>query len=235
MDIIVEDIHMVDQCFPVPSPDDMEIIDDDIDMVDRFSPVPSLDHMDIVDDDIDMVDQFFHLNEASLSPQHISSPFCSNGDARYQKHEKGEIPGFVPITGQKIDQWQQHMQESTQNTNRTGGDGPFVYPHSGNVFMGRSNGRRLKLFVPDTNRVRGVAKRNNGRAVKTRLETAKGAAQEETADTALDSPMEDAHEEARETPFKASEQKIFEPTVETTHDWMATRQLLLAVMQEDEF
>ncbi|KAI1266654.1 hypothetical protein F5Y18DRAFT_425904 [Xylariaceae sp. FL1019] len=201
--------------------------------------VPASEKPEITGNDIDMVNQFFHLDEASLplqvtTLQHLSSPVGDN--ALNQEHGKGEIPGFVPITGQKTDQSQYHVQEASKDTNRTGGEGPFVFPHSPDVFMGGLGVRRRKPFVPNTSPVRGTAKKSHKGAVEMSLDTAQGAAHpEDTEDTALKSPVEETHEEVSETSSQTSGQKVFEPSVETTHDWMQTRQFLLSVMKDDEF
>ncbi|KAI1284404.1 hypothetical protein F5Y07DRAFT_405301 [Xylaria sp. FL0933] len=71
----------------------------------------------------DMIEIYFDLEQASES---------SNGENFIDE----DIPGFDPITGRKKDPFTTWLTKALGKEHESGGNGPFVFPHSSSVFMG---------------------------------------------------------------------------------------------------
>lgn len=57
----------------------------------------------------------------------------------------GKISGFTPITERKEDPYMKWLTMAVKRKNSSGGNGPFLFPHSSDVFMGVANPTEKQL------------------------------------------------------------------------------------------
>ncbi|KAI0490998.1 hypothetical protein F4859DRAFT_508788 [Xylaria cf. heliscus] len=85
--------------------------------------------------DFNMIELYFDLERASFC-----EPESDNHQSTQSSSEDNivgaEIPGFTPFTGRKEDPYGKQLEEALKQGNHSGGRGPFVFPHSPDVFMG---------------------------------------------------------------------------------------------------